>query len=149
MECLEALLSQGADVSIVNDDGQNALHAACNEGKLEIVARLLGNMTEEQINLRDNYQMTPFHLACENGFFEVVESLVSGANIPQLLRRGSACFLAEKNGHSEIISYLANQDERENPSENPTENSKSQEQENTETLKNSNKSEGTQACFIL
>ena len=65
----------------------------------------------------DKYQMTPFHLACENGHDKVVAHIaalcheVEKASTPKSaqaaqMRRGSAVFLAKQNGHEHVVSMV-------------------------------------------
>ena len=64
----------------------------------------------------DNYQMTPYHLACENGHAGCVGHLLSMLDQqPQetqrhrrasQMRRGSALFLAEKAGHADVVEII-------------------------------------------
>jgi ankyrin repeat protein len=70
----------------------------------------------EELFVCDKYEMTPFHLACENGHKEAVRyflglcgQLTDGSEkkaTSEKVRRGSALFLAERNQHATIMDML-------------------------------------------
>ena len=68
--CSEVLLELGASVSTLDDDEQTPLHTAAMNGHVAIVTQLMkasGESECKELAMDDKYQMTPFHLACENG----------------------------------------------------------------------------------
>ena len=119
---LQLLLRAGASRAALDEDGQTALHHAASEGHvpaLEVLASSTGDCDE--MFVCDNYQMTPFHLACENGHDEAVAHLLGlieqqlrgpKADKAEQLRRGSALFLAEKNEHRNIVQQLKSQQQQ-------------------------------------
>ena len=82
------LLANGADPGAVDADGQSALHLATASGSLPTV-RLLTKGDCPQLLLADKYQMTPFHLACESGYDDMVQYLLSMFKIDPEMRRGA------------------------------------------------------------
>ena len=82
------LLANGADPGAVDADGQSALHLATASGSLPTV-RLLTKGDCPQLLLADKYQMTPFHLACESGYDDMVQYLLSMFRIDPEMRRGA------------------------------------------------------------
>ena len=86
--CVAMLLANGADPGAVDADGQSALHLATASGSLPTV-RLLTKGDCPQLLLADKYQMTPFHLACESGYDDMVQYLLSMFRIDPEMRRGA------------------------------------------------------------
>ena len=86
--CVAMLLANGADPGAVDADGQSALHLATASGSLPTV-RLLTKGDCPQLLLADKYQMTPFHLACESGYDDMVQYLLSMFKIDPEMRRGA------------------------------------------------------------
>ncbi|XP_067669979.1 ankyrin-3-like [Haliotis asinina] len=73
---VDLLLRRGADVSLVNDDGDNLLHVACSGGHLEMVEYVvLRDLVE--INSREHLGITPLMMAAKNGHIKVFDFLVS------------------------------------------------------------------------
>ncbi|XP_071084672.1 inversin-B-like [Haliotis cracherodii] len=80
-EVVELLVNEGADVSLVNDDGDNTLHFACMGGDVETVKFVL-SQNVRNVNSRGRWSRTPVVAAAENGRKEVIEVLVSdGADV--------------------------------------------------------------------
>lgn len=110
----ELLLQAGALPSALDEDGQTALHHAAHEGHVDVVKLLAPSPECPELFVLDQYQMTPYHLACENGRDACVEHLLSllEQQPPPLegrasqLRRGSALFLAEKGGHTGVVEII-------------------------------------------
>ena len=72
-----ALIADGADVNEPSKihGGLTALHAACGNSQIEIVAKLLA--ANADVNLGDNYGATPLFTACSKGHAEVVTTLTA------------------------------------------------------------------------
>uniref|UniRef100_A0A7S2IBN3 Uncharacterized protein n=1 Tax=Haptolina brevifila TaxID=156173 RepID=A0A7S2IBN3_9EUKA len=108
------LLQAGASKAVLDEDGQTALHHAANEGNVEVVQLLAPSPDCSELFILDNYQMTPYHLACENGHEATVSHLLKlldeqpTKTEPEAtkLRRGSALFLAQKGGHLGIVEMV-------------------------------------------
>ncbi|XP_048242529.1 ankyrin repeat domain-containing protein 17-like [Haliotis rufescens] len=74
-DVVELLVNEGADVSLVDDGGDNILHLACVGGDLNTVKFILSrNMVD--INSRGSL-VTPVMLAAQKGHTEIVKFLVS------------------------------------------------------------------------
>jgi hypothetical protein len=77
---LEFLLSKGAEVNAVNDDGNAALHAAAFLGHVGAVKTLLKNGAA--VNARNKEGNTPLHAAAFLGRIEIVALLIKNkANV--------------------------------------------------------------------
>jgi len=108
------LLEAGASPALLDEDGQTALHHAANEGHADVVRLLAPSPGCGELFVQDKYQMTPYHLACENGHEDTVSHLlklldaVPEASEPKAtqLRRGSALFLAQKGGHFAVVDMV-------------------------------------------
>jgi ankyrin repeat protein len=75
------LLEQGADPSILTQEGRNALHLACRARQSNIVGYLSQRYTT-MVNQRDSWGRTPLHDACTSGHLESVHHLLhAGADI--------------------------------------------------------------------
>ena len=113
-DAVDALLEAGALTSALDEDGQTPLHHAASEGYFEIVKTLAPNPKCPELLVTDNFQMTPYHLACENGHEAVVTYLLTlldeqpDAIEPKVsqLRRGSALFLAQQAGHDGVVEII-------------------------------------------
>ncbi|XP_071115571.1 ankyrin repeat domain-containing protein 50-like [Haliotis cracherodii] len=110
-EVVELLVSEGADVSLVSEKGDNILHLACRGGRVEVVKYLL-SQDMVRINSRGWKQRTPVMVAAVNRHKEVVELLVSeGADVSLLSHSGDnilccACL----GGDVEVVKYILSQD---------------------------------------
>ncbi|XP_048247996.1 ankyrin repeat domain-containing protein 50-like isoform X1 [Haliotis rufescens] len=75
-DVVELLVSKGADVSLVDEDGDNTLHLACYRGHLETVKFVLSlNMVD--IDARNNSGRTAADVARRMGHTPVLDLLVS------------------------------------------------------------------------
>ncbi|XP_071084668.1 uncharacterized protein [Haliotis cracherodii] len=80
-DVVELLVSEGADVSLVDEDGDNTLHFACWRGDVETVKFVL-SLHVADINSRGGRSRTPVMWAAWRGHRDVVELLVSeGADV--------------------------------------------------------------------
>ncbi|XP_071098533.1 uncharacterized protein [Haliotis cracherodii] len=80
-DVVELLVSKGADVSLVDKDGDNILRLACMGGHLEMVEYVL-SLNVVDINSRGGGSQTPVMTAAEWRHRDVVELLVSkGADV--------------------------------------------------------------------
>jgi len=114
-ELVSLLIVKGALASAVDGDLKTPLHVATENGQVEAVKALMTQPICPEIGMEDRYQMTPFHLAVEEGNPEVIMALLmklnekgSGMKRKQIaqLRRGSAMFIAERTGRSDIVEML-------------------------------------------
>ena len=111
---VDLLLQAGAPTATLDEDGQTALHHASCEGHIEVVRRLAPAADCPELYVTDAFQMTAYHLACENGHTECVHHLLELLEEPPAdleprasqLRRGSAVFLAEQAGHTGVLEII-------------------------------------------
>ncbi|XP_046348321.2 ankyrin repeat domain-containing protein 27-like [Haliotis rufescens] len=75
-DVVELLVGEGADVSLVDGGGNNALHFACYRGHLETVKFVL-SLHVVDIDARNNYGRTAADLARRGGHTRVLDLLVS------------------------------------------------------------------------
>ena len=74
-----ALVASDVDVNARQPDGATAIHWAAHWGDLALTQLLIE--AHAQLDLANDYGVTPLMLACENGSASVVETLLSaGAN---------------------------------------------------------------------
>ncbi|XP_048250953.1 uncharacterized protein LOC124123154 isoform X3 [Haliotis rufescens] len=106
-DVVELLMSKGADVSLVDGDGDNILHLACLVGHLETVEFVL-SLNVVGINSRGWRSMTPVMRAARWGHRDVVELLVSkGANVSLVDENGdNILHLACIDGHMETVKFV-------------------------------------------
>ena len=69
------MLEMGSNPNIKDSNGWTALHYACQLGDLECVKILLSHNAE--INSYSNHKKTPLHLACYNGYTNIVQYLIA------------------------------------------------------------------------
>ncbi|PKL38429.1 MAG: hypothetical protein CVV44_11115 [Spirochaetae bacterium HGW-Spirochaetae-1] len=104
---MRIFIDQGADISVPDNMGGNALHVASMKGHLDIVEYL----TEKGagVNIRDSFNRTPLMLAAQYGKFKVVRHLIDkGAAINAKDVYGhTALSSALETGEREIAAYLA------------------------------------------
>ncbi|XP_059470991.1 uncharacterized protein LOC132193991 isoform X3 [Neocloeon triangulifer] len=80
-EICRLLVENGADLSAVDEDGNDALHCACIGGKLENIKYLLG-LNGFSVEKKSRYGKTALHMAAENDHVAMAEFLLSkGANV--------------------------------------------------------------------
>ncbi|XP_071108967.1 serine/threonine-protein phosphatase 6 regulatory ankyrin repeat subunit B-like [Haliotis cracherodii] len=107
----EFLVSKGANVSQVDDYGDNTLHWACRGGHLGMARYLLSKYSLD-INSRGKYGSTPLMKAASVGHWEMFWFLESlGANVSQVDDDGdNILHYASSGGHPEIVKYILSQD---------------------------------------
>ncbi|XP_046551542.1 ankyrin-3-like [Haliotis rubra] len=101
------LVSMGANVSQVDDDGDNILHFACRGGHVGMVKYVLLQHNLD-INSRANTGKTPLMVTVYHGYINVCTFLVSmGANVAQVDYGGDNIFhSACRGGHVGMMKYL-------------------------------------------
>ena len=92
----------------VDEDGQSALHHACAGGDVSVTSFVLERVSLGSVNARDMHDMSPFHLACENGHLAVVRLLAARPDLDRNARstRRTSYFLAAKHGFEEVCAFL-------------------------------------------
>lgn len=84
IECLRLLVNAGADINIVDERGETALHNTIH-WNLPDLRDLLLAQRDVEVNISSPYTGSPLHLACRKGQLESVRLLLDlGADIYQL-----------------------------------------------------------------
>ncbi|XP_067653662.1 fibronectin type 3 and ankyrin repeat domains protein 1-like [Haliotis asinina] len=106
-DVVEFLVGRGADVSLVDGDGDNVLHLACYDGDVETV-KLILDLDVVDVNYRGHYSRTPVMAAAVNGHRDVVEFLVGrGADVSLVDRDGdNVLHLACYDGDVETVKLI-------------------------------------------
>jgi ankyrin repeat protein len=75
LECVIYLIKNGADTTLRDMNGDNALHWGAYKGFVEMVG-LLTFLIPHEVNTEDNFGQTPLHLAALRGNTDAVEYLI-------------------------------------------------------------------------
>ncbi|XP_067653128.1 serine/threonine-protein phosphatase 6 regulatory ankyrin repeat subunit A-like [Haliotis asinina] len=103
----EMLLDNGADPSVVNSDGNNALHFACIADDEEIVKHVL-KLHLVDINSRGSNEMTPLLLAAEKSAPDVFKILLDSGADPSVVNSdgNNALHFACMADDEEIVKHV-------------------------------------------
>ncbi|XP_067652901.1 ankyrin repeat domain-containing protein 50-like [Haliotis asinina] len=106
-DVVKFLVDRGANVSLVNEEGDNILHLACAGGDLETV-KLILSLKAVDINSRGDLSKTPVMVAAHGGHSDVVEFLVDrGANVSLVDSDGdNVLHLACYSGDLETVEHI-------------------------------------------
>jgi len=88
---IQCLKSAGADINHLNQDGQNVLHLAAQEGNLKAVQ--IVRALEADINQPDNNGNLPAYLAALNGRVDICQELLDAGNREKVWQK----IIGEKN----------------------------------------------------
>ncbi|KAL7933672.1 hypothetical protein V8C35DRAFT_327627 [Trichoderma chlorosporum] len=105
-DLIKLLLSQGADIEAMKNDGQTALYSAARAGRVTVVELLLDQGAN--IEAKRSGGFTALHSAALNGHADVVEVLLERrANIEAKQSTGyTALHLAAKHGFVNVVEVL-------------------------------------------
>lgn len=79
-DAVERILADGADVNVVNQMGQTAMHWAVERGRVEVLRSLIKRGA--RVDAKDGSGRTPLHQAAEHGHAELASILLdSGADV--------------------------------------------------------------------
>ncbi|XP_067660035.1 ankyrin-3-like [Haliotis asinina] len=101
------IVKEGADLSLVDKEGDNILHAACKGGNVKIVKYILEQRSAD-INLRGKDMFTPVLIAAYRGHKDIFHELEK-KSADLLIRDGnqnSILHLACKGGNIEIMKHI-------------------------------------------
>ncbi|XP_048250455.1 ankyrin repeat domain-containing protein 50-like isoform X2 [Haliotis rufescens] len=109
-QVFDLLVREGADVSLVDDDGNNILHMACIGGHVDMVKYVLSQRVAD-INSRGQYGRTPLMVAAEKGHRQVFDLLVRGGADVSLVGvdRKNILHVACLGGHVDMVKYVLSQ----------------------------------------
>ncbi|XP_046555235.1 putative ankyrin repeat protein RF_0381 [Haliotis rubra] len=111
IELFNVLVGMGANVSQVDDDGDNVLHWACRGGHVGMVKHLLLKYSVD-INNRGRFGRTPLMTTGYSGSIDLFTYLVSsGANVSDVDDKGDTILhRASVGGHAKMIQHIISQD---------------------------------------
>ena len=107
---VKLLLDYGADVQLVDNLEETAIHLALTSSGNERTAKLLVNGGAD-VNRRDRFGRSPLCLAVELGYEGVLDLLLdlkAGVNAQDLTFQNTALHLACKDGNDKLIKLLLN-----------------------------------------
>ena len=107
ISAVQQLLSEGADVNYINNQGECAMFLAALKGDTDMTAVLIKNGA--QIDLQDDIGWSPLKKASHSGRVEVTKLLLeNGAKVDLRTNAGvsTALYLASQQGHTEVAKLL-------------------------------------------
>ena len=107
ISAVQQLLSEGADVNYINNQGECAMFLAALKGDTDMTAVLIKNGA--QIDLQDDIGWSPLKKASHSGRVEVTKLLLeNGAKVDLQTNAGvsTALYLACQQGHTEVAKLL-------------------------------------------
>ncbi|XP_067661816.1 serine/threonine-protein phosphatase 6 regulatory ankyrin repeat subunit B-like [Haliotis asinina] len=104
---IELLINHRADLSIIDNVGNNILHIACQSGHIDVVQYLL-SLNSLDINSRGRKKRTPVMLAADHGHKEVIELLINHRADLSISGKGgdNILHIACQSGHIDVVQYL-------------------------------------------
>jgi len=114
LEKVKKLVKKGANVNYTNSKKRTPLYGASYKGNADIVAYLLRLKDKDgkllvDVNMVDEDQETPLHVAADEGYYQVVQLLVKEGKI-NVNRRDvdgdTALHEAADEGHLAIVKFL-------------------------------------------
>ncbi|XP_076466512.1 transient receptor potential cation channel subfamily A member 1 homolog [Babylonia areolata] len=113
VDTVQLLLHKGADCSAVDKYDKTAIYLAAEENKLAVLEKLLSYpQVKRLINVSDQYDATPLHVACQNGYLDIVRVLIRHeANIAcKNEEEQTPIHLAAKYGRTSIVREIVGRD---------------------------------------
>ncbi|XP_048250462.1 ankyrin repeat domain-containing protein 50-like isoform X5 [Haliotis rufescens] len=109
-QVFDLLMTQGVDVSLVDDNRNNILHVACRGGHVDMVEYFLSQKVAD-INSRGQYGRTPLMATAEKGHRQVFDLLVTeGADVCLVDdNRNNILHVACLGGHVDMVKYILSQ----------------------------------------
>ncbi|XP_067653211.1 serine/threonine-protein phosphatase 6 regulatory ankyrin repeat subunit B-like [Haliotis asinina] len=106
-ELFDVLVKNGADLSVIDEDGDNILHWACRGGNVKIVTYILMQNIVD-INCKGDEEMTPVLIAADHGKKDAFDILVKrGGDLSVIDEdRDNILHLACRGGHVKIVNYI-------------------------------------------
>ncbi|CAH1111046.1 unnamed protein product [Psylliodes chrysocephalus] len=112
MDVVQYLVRAGANIVLKGTDGMTALHVSAKCGNLDACRILIeaGSSQRNYVNCQDDGGWTPLVWACENGFSEIADFLISKGADPKLrdVEYNEALHWAAFSGCSHIVEMLVN-----------------------------------------
>lgn len=117
LDVVDALLKQGADCNIVDDDGDTCLHYAIAGGYKSLVAELI--LKGADVNIRNNDGNTPIIVACGSSQLEMAQELLKICSRESVENTAgySALQWAIVHGHMDLVAHLFDKGAEVNSSE--------------------------------
>ena len=109
LKALDILLKNEADLSVIDEEGNHALSLAGKQLNRELVIKMLGLVSLNEINILDKDRKTLLFYFAQEGDFEVVLRLLKAGAEPDRCRSKSTTLIeATKGGHEHIVNLLLN-----------------------------------------
>lgn len=106
-ELFAALERAAVDMNATNDDGFNALHAACKVGNASAVRWLVERGHPLEPRTKRGY--TPLQFACALGHLDAAQTMVElGADVDAQFRDSMALDIAKREGKVDVVAWLVN-----------------------------------------
>jgi ankyrin repeat protein len=111
-EIVSELLSHGADPNYSDENGQTALHMACQDGHDAAATALI--LYNANVCAADDAGVTALHMACRNGDLDIVVVLLSGKGPTDVIDEDGKTGLeyARESGHDPIVEYITKEIEK-------------------------------------
>ena len=111
LDTVEFLIDSTAQLHNKDLKDQSIIHLAAQHDQHDVIELILDHQRTERdfmVNENDQYDNTPLHVACQNGFLETVKVLVDhGADCDNKNEDERTPFhMAAASGHTEVVKYL-------------------------------------------
>ena len=94
------------NINYADENGNTALHYACDEGNLKIVEILI--QANCDTNIKNNNKQTPLHLSTKRGYFDISKMLIESGAILNIYdsEKNSPLHYICKNNYIELLRYI-------------------------------------------